>query len=193
MTSTDHSSPELDNEDVAHEESDVDVRTILRFGVGIVAVVATAFLLMWGLFRVLTHQAAANDPQLSPLARPTCPYADLEKCPELLPAGPHLQTNEPEALAKIRMTEAKALEGYGWVNQAAGVAHIPIAEAKKLIVQRGLPVRAAPVLDPRAGTHAPAMGESSGGRTIGVPAPAVGTPPAPAPPASPEPHGGGHK
>jgi hypothetical protein len=182
----------MDNQDVAHEHSDVDVRAILGFGVGMAAVVAAAFLLMWVVFRVFASQAAAADPQLSPLVRPTCPDADIEKCAELLPAGPRLQTNEPEALAKIRATEAKTLEGYGWINQATGVAHMPIGEAKKLIVLRGVPVRAAPVLDPRAGTNAPAMGESSGGRTIGVPPPAVGTPPAPAPPATPGTHGG-HK
>jgi hypothetical protein len=189
MTSTDHPSAEIDNPEVLHEHSDVDVRTILAFGVGLAVVVAVSFVLMWLTFRVLEHQAAANDPQLSPLAKPTCPYADISRCTDLLPQGPHLQTNEPEGLAKFRAMESKSLEGYGWVNQAGGVAHMPIAEAKKLILQRGLPVRADPSLDPRAGTGAPAMGESSGGRTIGQPAPAAGTQP---PSAAPEPHGGGH-
>ena len=195
MTSTDphHSPGELDNPDVAHEESDVDVRTILAFGVGIAAVVAVSFALMWGLFRVLEHQAATNDPQLSPLARPTCPYADIEKCSALLPEGPHLQTNEPAGLAKFRATEAKSLESYGWVTVPGGAAHIPIGEAKRLILQRGLPVRPDPGSDPRAGTHAYAMGESSGGRTIGAPAPAAGTAPPPPAVAVPEPPGGAHK
>ena len=194
MTPTDRASDDMDNPEILHEHSDVDVRTILAFGVGLVVVVAVSFVLMWLTFRVLERQAAANDPQLSPVARPTCPYADIERCNDARPQGPQLQTNEPEGLAKFRATEAKSLESYGWVNQAGGVAHIPIAEAKKLILQRGLPVRADPSLDPRVGTRAPAMGESSGGRTIGEPAPATGTaPPAPPPPATPEPHGRGHK
>lgn len=173
MTSTDphrpHTPAELHNEDVAHEHSDVDIRTILAFGAGLVVVVAASFVLMWLLFRVLDRQAAENDPQISPLAAP----AGRE------PPAPRLLTNEPEGLAKFRADEARLLEGYGWADQAAGVAHIPIAEAKKLILQRGLPVRPGAAPDPRLGTSAPAMGESSGGRTFGVAPPPGGTPPPP--------------
>jgi hypothetical protein len=196
MTSTDrhghHSAAEMHNEDVAHERSDVEFSTILAFGGGLVVVVAVSFVLMWLLFRVLDHRAAANDPQLSPLARPACPFADIGKCqPGQLPPEPRLQTREPEGLAEFLAKEKKSLERYGWVSEQTGVAHMPIAEAKKLILQRGLPVRPDPSLDPQAGTSAPAMGESSGGRTIGRPAPASGTaPPATAPPA---PHGGVHR
>lgn len=181
MTSTNQSSPEMDNADVTHEHSDVDIRTILAFGAGMVVVVAVSFVLMWLMFRALEHRAAANDPQLSPLAVPAGRQA-----PE-----PRLQTNEPGGLAKFRMMETKSLESYGWVNQQGGVAHVPIAEAKKLILQRGLPVRADTPSDPRLGTHAYAQGESSAGRTIGLPAPPGGSQPQPAP-AAPETHGGGH-
>ena len=42
---------------------------------------------------------------------------------------------------------------------------MPIDEAKKLIVQHGLPVRASGAVEDAAiGTHAPAYGEASGGR-----------------------------
>jgi hypothetical protein len=174
MTSTDphghHSAAEMHNEDVAHEHSDVDIRTILAFGAGLVVVVAVSFVLMWLMFRVLDHQAAANDPQLSPLAPPAGRQPPL----------PRLQTNEHEGLEKFRAMETKTLEGYGWVNQQGGVAHVPIVEAKKLILQRGLPVRADAPPDPRLGTHAYAQGESSGGRTIGLPAPTGGSQPQPA-------------
>jgi len=183
----------MDNADVTHEHSDVDIRTILAFGVGMVVVVAVSFVLMWLMFRALEHRAAANDPQLSPLARPACASADIEKCPGgQLPPEPRLQTREPDGLAKFRTMETKSLESYGWVNQQGGVAHVPIAEAKKLILQRGLPVRADAPPDPRLGTHAYAQGESSGGRTIGLPAPPGGSQPHPAatPPAAGEPHGG---
>ena len=54
---------------------------------------------------------------------------------------------------------------------------MPIDEAKKLLLQRGLPVRADPRSDPQARHARAGMGESSGGRTIGAPAPAAGTAP----------------
>jgi hypothetical protein len=51
-----------------------------------------------------------------------------------------------------------------------GVARMPIDEAKKLIVERGLPVREGDEVSPTLGTRLPARGESSGGRIITVPA-----------------------
>jgi hypothetical protein len=103
-----------------------------------------------------------------------------------------LQTNEPAALAKFREEEAKTLQSYGWVDQQGGVARVPIAEAKKLIVQRGLPARTDGAAAPLAGTHVQATGESSGGRTLSVmPLPAPAATPGPAAPASPQPPAGG--
>lgn len=180
MTSTDrpspgephghHSAEEMHNEDVAHEHTDVEIRTVLAFGAGLVAVVAVCAVLMWVLFGVLERQAAARDPQISPLARPAGQG----------PPAPTLQTNEPAGLAEFRAEESKTLEGYGWVDQLGGVAHIPIAEAKKLTLERGLPVRGgASTDDGRLGTHAYAMGEASGGRTLVKPKPASALPPPP--------------
>ena len=63
------------------------------------------------------------------------------------------------------------LHGYGWVNQGAGVARMPIDQAKKLIVERGLPVREGEEVSPTLGTRLPARGESSGGRIITMGAP----------------------
>ena len=59
---------EMHNVDVAHEHSDVNIRTLLAFGAALVAVVAVAAGLMYGLFQFLAHQAAGRDPELSPYA-----------------------------------------------------------------------------------------------------------------------------
>ena len=75
MTSTDeplgahhYTDDEMHNEDVAHEHSDVNFRTVLASGTALLVVIAVSALLMYGLMRFLESQAAANDPQLSPLA-----------------------------------------------------------------------------------------------------------------------------
>ena len=153
-----YTAAELHNEDVAHEHSDFNLRLILLSGVGIVVLMGISAVAMWVLFNVLDRQAAVNDPPLSPLALPA----------GQLPPVPRLLTNEPATLEKFREMEAKALETYGWVDQASGVAHIPIDEAKKKLLDRGLPAKADGA-DEFMGTNAPAMGESSGGRTIRVP------------------------
>lgn len=151
-----YTAEDLHNPDVAHEHKDVNVRAILMFGVGMVVVAVVSAIVVWIFFGVLERQAAANDPPRSPVALPE----------GQLPALPRLQDDEPGALRKFRAMEAKTLEGYGWIDEKAGVAHIPIDEAKKRLLERGLPVRAGAPLEDRAGTHAPAMGESSGGRSI---------------------------
>ena len=154
-----HSADEMHNEDVAHEHSDINVRAILMFTGGLAAVTALVFVLMWGLFNGLERYAASNDPQLSPVAQQG----------GQLPPEPRLLTNEPEQLRRTREAENKLLQNYGWADQAAGVAHISIEDAKKKIVERGLPVRPGDTLDTRFGTNAPAMGEASGGRMLGAP------------------------
>jgi len=169
MTSTDHgprdghhhySDAEMHNPDVAHEEADVDIRTVLSFAAGLTVVVLVAAALMWVMFHMLEAQAERRDPQISPMAMPS----DRQAPP------PRLLTDEPANLSKFRAEEMKKLEAYGWVDERSGVARLPIEEAKKLIVQRGLPVRAGGAVDdPMLGTHAPAYGEASGGRTIALP------------------------
>jgi hypothetical protein len=145
----------LHNDEVAHEHSDINIRTVIVAAVVLALVVGVACLAMWGVFRVFEHQAAANDPVLSPLAVPSGQQ----------PPEPRLQTNEYEGLRKWRATEAKTLESYGWVDEKSGVAHMPIEDAKKLLLQRGVPSRAG-TTDPLLGTHAPAYGEANAGRLI---------------------------
>lgn len=175
----------LDNTEVAHEHSDVNVRALIGFTVGLFVVAAIVHILMWGLFVLFERRAAQNDPPLSPMARPATemPPNTLGK-PFLGPKeGPQLLTNEPAVLRLHRTEEAEALASYGWVNEKGGVARIPVDEAKKLILQRGLPSRAEGTADLWLGTRTGAYLESSGGRTPtqAAPAPEGRTPQTPAP------------
>ena len=47
----------------------------------------------------------------------------------------------PSDLADLREKEDETLNSYGWVDRNAGVVRIPIDEAIKLTLQRGLPAR----------------------------------------------------
>lgn len=152
-----HDPSDMHNEDVAHEHSDINIRAVLGFATGLALVTGVVFVLIWAVFTGLERYAASNDPQLSPLAAPA----------GQMPPEPRLLTNEPARLADVRAEESKRLHSYGWADQAAGVAHIPIEDAMKKIAERGLPTRAGAPADPRLGTMAPAMGESSGGRVLG--------------------------
>ena len=179
MTPTDphphhYSDAEMHNEAVAHEATDINIRALVSFAIGLAVVVIVSAVLMALLWRGFESQAAGRDPQISPIAAPAGQK----------PAGPQLLTDEPGNLRKIRAEEAQKLDSYGWVDEKGGVAHVPIEDAKKLLVQHGVPVRAGAVEDPREGTNAPAYGEASGGRGIPVPKapaapPAAGAPQAP--------------
>lgn len=156
MTPADpHNAGDEHNQD-AHEHGDINIRTVLLAALALASVAAILMVAMWGLFNVFEHQAAANDPQLSPLAVPA----------GQLPPEPRLQTNEPQGLKALRETEAKTLDSYGWVDEKSGVARVPIDQAKRLLLERGLPSREAAV-DPATGTCAQAYGEASGGRRVG--------------------------
>jgi hypothetical protein len=182
MTSTDQPIPphhytdeEMHNVDVGHEHSDANIRMLLAFAAGLAVVVAISAGLMYALFYVFEKQAENRDPQVSPVAVPA----------GQVPQGPRLLTNEPLNLRNFREEEVGKLEGYGWMNQSQGIAHVPIDLAKKLVVQHGLAARPGAAPDETLGTHAPAYGEASGGRAIPVkhaapPAP-PGSEPQPAP------------
>ena len=120
-----------DNPEVHHELSDVNIRAILLFGAGLVASGIVISFLVWLLFGYFTRREA-RVPSMYPLA------ATEEN---RLPPEPRLQTNPRQDLRDLRTQEAATLNSYGWVDRNAGIVRIPVGDAMKLIVQRGLPAR----------------------------------------------------
>jgi hypothetical protein len=193
----------LHNEDIDHEHRDVNIKAVIGSAIILAVVALGSQLAMWLLFGVFESRAAARDPELSPLQAPSVEMPrTTRESPFFNPTvgEPPLMTNEPLGLADVRAAEQKRLQGYGWVNQGGGVAFIPIEEAKRLVRERGLPVREGGAVAPELGTRLPARGEASGGRLItttrsgeppATPAAPSGEKPPPEAPA--KPHGpGGH-
>ena len=71
-----------------------------------------------------------------------------------LPPAPRLQIREPQDLAAFKKEEAEILSTYGIVDREKGAFRIPIEEAMRLTVERGLPVAADPA--PPAASPEPA-------------------------------------
>lgn len=82
---------------------------------------------------------------------PPSPVAEANEA--RLPIGPLLQRHPEGELEALRHEMGERLHGYGWVDEHAGVVHIPIDQAMDLLVER---MAAAPVED--AGS-APVTGE----------------------------------
>ena len=124
-----HDNP--DNVEVVHEESDVNVGAILRYGVGLLVIGAIVHVLLWFLLGAYERQHERAQTQVYPLAS----HQDR------LPPFPRLQDNPQQDLQQLRARQQSLLTGYGWVNKEAGVARIPIEDAMRIVVERGVPVR----------------------------------------------------
>jgi hypothetical protein len=115
-----------------HEHSDVDIRGILAFCVGLIVVALIVQGSIYLLFRYFTAQEAARTTTEYPLAVGQ----------ERLPPEPRLQTNPRGDLQELRTREEELLGSYGWVDKDSGVVRIPVEQALKLTLERGLPARA---------------------------------------------------
>ena len=82
-----------------------------------------------------------------------------------LPPAPRLQQSPANEIYEFRLLEEAELNGYAWQNREAGTVRIPIAEAMRLTVERGLPSRTPDAAQP---TETPGMipADSSAGRTL---------------------------
>ena len=128
MTDTNHVDPPA----VQHETSDVNIRGVLAFGLGLIIVAVALHVGIWLLFQAFAARETARVAPQYPLA------AGQEN---RLPPEPRLQTNPRQDLKDLRAAEDDVLYQYGWVDKNAGVVRIPIDEAMKLVVQRGLAAR----------------------------------------------------
>jgi hypothetical protein len=123
-----------DNPEVEHEGSDVNVRAILGFGAGLIVAAVAIHFIVWLLFLYLSGAEATRDTADFPLAAGQAAR---------VPPEPRLQTTPREDLRALKAREEEILSSYGWVDKTTGVVRIPIDEAMKLTLQRGLPARAA--------------------------------------------------
>jgi hypothetical protein len=123
---------DAENPTTHHETSDINIRGVFVFGIGLTVAAVLIHFMVWLLFMFFNGRESAKTMVQFPLA-----IGQENR----LPPEPRLQTNPREDLRDLRASEDAILNGYGWVDKNKGVVHIPISEAMKLTLQRGLPVR----------------------------------------------------
>jgi hypothetical protein len=96
------------------EDGGIHVRAIRRGALAIVGGIAFAVAGSWWLLRVLG------------------PTANTAPPPATIPA-PRLQPAPQNERAAYFAEKARHLESYGWVDRKAGIAHIPLDEAMRLM------------------------------------------------------------
>lgn len=117
---------------VTREERDVSIPALAKFGVALVALGIVANLLVWGMFNQFNKSAERSQSPPPPMFNGN----QLPHEPRLQGAPGH-QTSAPEDLREMRKREDEILGSYGWIDQPNGIVHIPIQDAKKLIVEKG--------------------------------------------------------
>lgn len=116
---------------IHHEISDVNVRPLAWVAVGLAVLVVLSIVAMRGLFAFLDRQQARDDIAPSPI---------MTQRPQQ-PPEPRLQTAPVPNRKLIVEQEHRRLTTYGWVDPKSGVVRIPVAQAMKLLTERGLPAR----------------------------------------------------
>lgn len=125
----------------ASYDSELDLRSILGFGIGLIVVTGFVLAVMWWMSVAFKRQEESHDRAPSPLAE-----ARLDP----VPPGPRLQPMPPRDMDELRAQDAAALTTYGWVDKAHGVARIPVERAISILAERGLPSVSSPPVSPVA-------------------------------------------
>lgn len=144
------------NADVTHELSDVNLRGIMTFLAGLTVMTIAVYLLMWGMFRVLSTQekdeppspvAMTSDERLPPEPRlQGAPGfgAELEKQASVRESGEADETRKPrDPLWEIKVLREhwKSTLENGVKDPSGKFVILPIEEAKIELLKQGLPAR----------------------------------------------------
>jgi hypothetical protein len=115
------------------EQRDVNVGAVFGFAIGLAVVSVAVCVVVWLLFGYFAHRDAGGARQ----------YPLSASQDSRLPPEPRLQVHPREDLRELRAQEDALLHSYQWVDKSAGVVRIPIEQAMRLTIERGLPTRKA--------------------------------------------------
>jgi len=137
-----HSGPET-----GFEREDLSTRGVFAFMIGLAIFGAVIYFIIVGMYSFLDKYERSQMATASPLVTSkgamsrvvTQDYMDKQFKEN---GAPMLETNERGQFRDFLVNQENQLNSYGWVDEKADVAHIPIERAMELTVQRGLPVYA---------------------------------------------------
>lgn len=116
-------------------DQEVDTRGVAEITIGIAVTCAIGMAITWWMLMSNTEAVEKSAPEPPPIAQ----VQEQE-----LPSGPLLQAKPEEELRQMQAEMETLLNGYGWVDEGAGVAHIPIERAIDLLADSGGAMPSAP-------------------------------------------------
>jgi|KBSSwiStaDraftv2_1062776.scaffolds.fasta_scaffold318589_2 hypothetical protein len=133
--------------DVTFEPRDIDIGTIARYLVYLAITIVIALVICVPILNVLTKFVAEQD---TPMPAVRAAMTQKQRDEQQVPPQPRLQgvpgsENDPQQDLRERIErDTKANETFAWVDKDKGIAQIPVADAMKIIAEKGA-VPAAPV------------------------------------------------
>ncbi|MBI3682820.1 MAG: hypothetical protein HY235_20805 [Acidobacteria bacterium] len=113
------------------EMRDANIPLVVWTGIGILA---TLFLCMW-IAAMQFRWEENNSPKTA-----DSPFSQEGR----MPPEPRLQVFPANDLGTFKEIQRKQVDSYGWVDRESGVARVPVDRAMEMVLQKGLPVVAAP-------------------------------------------------
>jgi hypothetical protein len=138
-----------------HEHTDAHVSAIVKFILWLAVIAVVVHFGLAFMYEFLIRQSM-------PAGEPQYPRATREVA---LPPAPRLQQFPANDIYRFRLGERSLLESYGWINKNDGIVHIPIEEAMRITVERGLPFAPDSQVPPES-VGQPMPADSSSGRTL---------------------------
>jgi hypothetical protein len=139
------------NPEVEFEHRDLDATGIFAFLFGLAIFGLIMHFILLGMYKFMDRYTQQHQPPSNPLATPVesgnrqVPPQTRLKFPQ-----PRLEVNERTEFRDFLRYQEERLHSYGWVDEKAGVMHIPIDVAIQIVAQRGLPTRSQPGIPARA-------------------------------------------
>jgi hypothetical protein len=139
-----------------YEHTDANIGVIVRFLVWLAVSALVIHIGLGFLYQLFIDRSVITEQ----------PYPLATQQEERLPPAPRLQQFPRNEIYQFRTDENALIERYGWMNRDAGIVHIPIEDAMRLTLERGL-LKSGPQAqpaDPAASRLMPS--DSSAGRTM---------------------------
>jgi hypothetical protein len=119
---------ELIHTDVMFEARDVNARVIGWVAVGVLVSAVLIHAIVGAVYAYFIRTEFRNRQPVTLVQQSARP-----------PAVPLLQQNPAGDLERLQASQQTILNSYGWVDQQQGTVHIPIDEAMKRVLEKGLP------------------------------------------------------
>jgi hypothetical protein len=132
--------------DVTFEPRDIDIGTIARYLVYLAITIVVALVICVPILNVLTKMVAEQD---TPMPAIRAEMSQKQRDEQQLPPNPRLQgvpghESDPQQDMRNKIAaDTRANETLTWVDKDKGIAQIPVADAMKIIAEKGA-VPAAP-------------------------------------------------